>query len=653
MLWLFVGISTERAISILDYIARDYRDVVSNGEVVDTTEWEEITGFAKELKGAGYTFADTLLKLMERKVPYDSLVSYIKSVKTSLGTRLKVSPPIPDLLRGKQLYIKHCSSCHGEDGRSNTPLAQNMDPKPRILYKNEDLSLIGVFQVITYGVEGTPMPSFSNLSEKERWDIAFYVMSLGRKSGDMVFPLSISDMVMLSDAELYEKMKSLGIENPEDHINALRTRPDLYLSQKPKDKLLKYLNLALVLTKGGNFDKAKEVLLDAYFEGFEPLEGILSPQKVKEVELKFNNIREMLDKGDFRAYDEILSLKEEVLKLNGFNPWFAFIGSFGIIFREGLEAILIIAAILAVLYSLGYRREGVYVHIGWISAILIGVILWVVAQVAVKISGASRELVEGISALLASVVLFQVGHWMLANSDAQKWKNYIKSSVKKSLQKTQTFGLFALSFIATFREVFETILFYQALYMQTGERLALVGGFVLGVISLVLIAWSIFFLKKRLPLSQFFAISGGLLLILSFTLVGKGVKAFQEATLLPITHIPWMPSFELLGIYPTVETITAQFLIILGISLVFSIKLYQENTRRKEILNRVFELEREIRDISASIENIRCSIGTCILESQMDKVREALRGMERELVSIEEKLTTFEEVIQGYNSHHV
>lgn len=645
--------SYERVISILDYIARDYKDVVLNGEIVDTTEWEEITGFAKELKDAGYNFADSLLRLMENRVSHDILVSYIKSVKNGLGTKLKVSPPVPDLLKGRELYIKHCSSCHGEDGKSNTPLAQNMDPKPRILYNNKDLNLLGVFQSITYGIEGTPMPAFSNLSEKERWDIAFYVMSLGRKVGEMVFPLSTSDMVMLSDEELYEKMKSLGVENPEDYINTLRTKPELYLSQKPKDKLLKYLNLALVLTKVGNYDKAKEVLLDAYFEGFEPLEGILNPQKVREMEEKFNAIRVLLDKGDSRAYDEILALKEGVLNLNGFNPWFAFIGSLGIIFREGLEAILIIAAILAVLHSLGYKKEGLFVHMGWISAIILGVILWILTQFVVKISGASRELVEGISALLASVVLFHVGHWMLANSDSQRWKNYIKSSVRKSLQGKLSLGLFALSFIATFREVLETILFFQALYMQTDEKLALVGGFVVGVILLIFIAWSIFFLKKRLPLSQFFAISGGLLLVLSFTLVGKGVKALQEAGLLPITHIFWMPTLDILGIYPTVETVMAQFFIIAGILLVFALKLHQENTRRREILNRIFELEREIKEISASIENIKCSIGICILENHMDRVREALRGVERDLVSIEEKLTTFEEIIQGYNSRYV
>lgn len=653
MLWFLVEISTERAISILDYIARDYKDVILNGEIMDTTEWKEITGFAKELKYAGYAFADTLLKLMETRVHYDSLVSYIKSIKTVLGMRLRISPPVPDLLSGKRLYIKHCSSCHGEDGKSNTPLAQKMDPKPRILYNNRDLSLLGVFQAITYGIEGTSMPAFSNLNEKDRWNITFYVLSLGRGEGNKVFPLSISDIVTLSDTELHNKMKSLGIENPEEYINTLRTKPELYLSQKPKDKLLKYLNLALILTKSGNYDKAKEAMLDAYFEGFEPLEGILNPQKVRNIEEKFNIIRDMLDKRDSRAYDEILSLKEEISNLNGFNPWLAFVGSFGIILREGLEAVLIIAAILAVLYSLGYRKESVYVHIGWISAILVGVALWIVAQVAVKMSGASRELVEGISALLASIVLFHVGHWMLANSDAQRWKNYIKSSVKRSLQKTQTLGLFALSFIAAFREVFETILFYQALYLQTGGNLPLFGGFVLGAILLIFIAWSIFFLRKRLPLTQFFAISGGLLLVLSFTLVGNGMKALQEAGTLPITRIPWMPSFELLGIYPTVETITAQFFIVSGILLVFSIKLHQENIRRKEILSRVFELEREIKDISTSIENIRCSIGTCILESQMDRVREALRGIESELVGVEEKLTTFEEVIQGYNSNHV
>jgi len=108
MVWVVVNLSVERVISVLDYIARDYKEVVLNGEVVDTLEWEEIRGFAEELMNAGYTFADTLLNIMESKVSSDSLISYIKSVKYALGSSINISPPIPDILRGKGLYIKHC-----------------------------------------------------------------------------------------------------------------------------------------------------------------------------------------------------------------------------------------------------------------------------------------------------------------------------------------------------------------------------------------------------------------------------------------------------------------------------------------------------------------------------------------------------------------
>jgi high-affinity iron transporter len=643
MMIAIISVSAERAINILDYIARDYRDIVVNGEIVDTAEWEEINAFAQKLKG--YPFADTLISLMSSRVPAESLESYIKTVKARYLGTIKISLPIPDLIRGRELYLRHCSNCHGEDGKSETPLAQKLDPKPRVLYKNRSLSILNVFQSM-YGIEGTAMPSFEHLPEKDRWHISFFVLTLGRDTSSAVLPLTTSQILTLSDEELFEYLKFLGVEEPERYINALRTKPQIYLSQKPKDKLLRYLEMVAFLTKSGKFKEANDMLLEAYFEGFEPMEGFLPSDKVRKIEMRFNEIRKMLEKKDERAYEMIFALRGEILNLNGFNPIVGFLGSFGIIFREGLEAILIVAAILAVLSSLGYNREKIFVNLGWVSAILVGLILWFFAQFLIKISGFAREFVEGISALLASAVLFYVGHWLFSKADAKKWKDYIRSSVVKSLKGSYRFGLFGLSFIAVFREALETVLFYQALLVQTENPIPILLGFLVGLAVLFLIAWSIFYLKKRLPINQFFAFSGTVLLILSFILAGKGVRAFQEAGILPITPVSWIPEISFLGIYPYVETVFTQMLLLLAVFGVFVLSFYGEVKRREEVLNRVSSLEAELKEIYKSLEDVRCSIGACILESHIENIRESLRKLEAEVLAIEEKLASFEKITE-------
>jgi high-affinity iron transporter len=167
-----------------------------------------------------------------------------------------------------------------------------------------------------------------------------------------------------------------------------------------------------------------------------------------------------------------------------------------------------------------------------------------------------------------------------------------------------------------------------------------------GLAVLFLIAWSIFYLKKRLPINQFFAFSGTLLLILSFILAGKGIRAFQEAGILPITPVSWIPEISFLGIYPYVETVFAQMLLLLAVFGVFVLSFYGEVKRREEVLNRVSSLEVELKEIYKSLDDVRCSIGACILESHIENVRESLRKLEMEVFAIEERLASFEKITE-------
>ncbi|MGH8464600.1 MAG: FTR1 family iron permease, partial [Pseudomonas sp.] len=205
-------------------------------------------------------------------------------------------------------------------------------------------------------------------------------------------------------------------------------------------------------------------------------------------------------------------------------------------------------------------------------ALVLGVVTWVVSAYLINISGAGRELTEGIAALLAACVLFYVGFWMHDKTHARQWQRFIRGSVQKALGRGTLWGLAGLSFIAVYREVFETVLFYQALWAQTdaaGQGMAL-AGMGAAAVALAIIAWLILHYSVRLPLRQFFAVTGVFMFILAVILAGNGVAALQEAGKLPISVIPF-PRIEILGIYPNLQSLLAQAgLVALAVLLMWS-----------------------------------------------------------------------------------
>jgi high-affinity iron transporter len=192
-----------------------------------------------------------------------------------------------------------------------------------------------------------------------------------------------------------------------------------------------------------------------------------------------------------------------------------------------------------------------------------------VAQYLVTISGASREIMEGVAAMLAAVVLFYVGFWMHSKTQADHWQEYIQQNIAKSLNTGTLWGISGLAFIAVYREVFETVLFYQSLLTQTAptQQFALVGGFVFAVFVLMLIAWLMIKYSVKLPISRFFSTTTYLLLALSFVLAGKAISALQEAAVIGISPFPINFQIEWLGINSTWQGVAMQFLILLLSSL--------------------------------------------------------------------------------------
>ena len=276
-----------------------------------------------------------------------------------------------------------------------------------------------------------------------------------------------------------------------------------------------------------------------------------------------------------QALQGLLNDAEKALAPSDNDAAAAFVGALTILLREGLEALLVVVAMVAFLKKAERQDVLVYVHAGWIAALAAGGVTWAVATYLVSVSGASRELTEGFSSLFAAVVLLGVGMWMHQKSVAGRWQVYLKEKMSSALTKRAAWFLFSLAFIAVYREVFETVLFYAALWTE-GNGWPLLAGLsagmaVLGVVAAVLLRTS-----ARLPIGKFFAASSLLVAVLAVVLAGKGIAGLQEAGWIHTSPVAF-PRIDILGIRPTWQTLLAQLTVLLLVAIAFMV-----NTRSSE-----------------------------------------------------------------------
>ena len=171
---------------------------------------------------------------------------------------------------------------------------------------------------------------------------------------------------------------------------------------------------------------------------------------------------------------------------------------------------------------------------------------------------------EGGIALFAVVVLLYVGFWLHSKTEIHKWKEFIDVRVKHALNGGNLFGLAAISFFAVFREAFESVLFLSALTIEEGTRskMAIASGAILAIVLVLVLAAVLLRYSTRLPIRSLFRYSSFVMGVLSVILIGKGIHALQETGLLSITRTPFSWRFDLLGFYPTLETVLAQAVIV-------------------------------------------------------------------------------------------
>ncbi len=280
--------------------------------------------------------------------------------------------------------------------------------------------------------------------------------------------------------------------------------------------------------------------------------------------------RAPLEKVEAQAKRATASLERarERLDSAALSPGAVFTSSLVILLREGLEALLVVAAIIAFLTKANRRDALLWVHAGWISAVVLGLATWAVASYAIEISGVQREVTEGVTGLVAAAMLVYVGFWLHNKASMHAWQTFIKDSVGAALASRTLWTMATVSFIAVYREMFETVLFYQALWVQAGEagRGALAGGLLAAVAALVGIGWGIFRYSLRLPLGPFFNAMSALMCVLAVVLAGKGIAALQESGHVAVTSLDFF-ALPALGIFPTAQSLGAQLftLVVVGV----------------------------------------------------------------------------------------
>ena len=473
-----------KALHLLDYIGADYPATVEGGKVIDESEYREQVEFLGVLQGL---IADlpakpekaeleqgvvSLRKAVDDRVDGNQVARQARQMGARLAVAYEVSQaPIitPDPTRGAPLYAQHCSVCHGEQGAGDGPAGVGMTPPPANLRDAERLdrlSLYAIYNTLGLGVEGTDMPSFADqLDDRQRWDLATYIASFSADpaaaKGEQSF--NLADLARQTPGEV------LAAQGPQAAATFRAQRAQPPQVKRGPAQLLDYtastLDKSLAAYRSGDHEQAYDLSVAAYLEGFELVESSLDNVDAnvrKDTEKALMAYRQSLQDGlpvaqaEQRLDAAKAKLKESAELLGGDSlSWsLSFISGLLILLREGLEAILVLAAILAFLRNTGQQSAVRSVNVGWGLALLAGLGTWALAAYVIDVSGSQRELLEGATALFASVMVLWLGVWMHDRRHAAAWQDYIKSSLVGGGGR---FGFAVLAFFSVYRELFEVI----------------------------------------------------------------------------------------------------------------------------------------------------------------------------------------------------
>jgi len=605
-LWLPVPAAAAGAaqtvVHVLDYVGVDYAEAVQDGRIKNADEYQEMLEFAAQVRtqldglpevparAALRAQAAALAERIGAKAPPPEIAAQAAALRWAVISAygLQIAPrAAPDLKAGAALYATHCAACHGAQGRGDGPGAKGLDPAPSSFHDRERMaqrSAYGLYNTITLGVSGTGMQAYGSLSEEDRWALAFVAAAFAvdeatHAKGEALWRAGLgrqafADLGPVATLSAQEARQRLGDDAAAVQAYLL-TAPQDVAAARPAPLGFARASLARSVDayRRGAGGEAAQLAIQAYLEGFELVEASLANVDaglMARSERALMAYRALVQSGapverveqQAAAVQQLLAQAGERLASAQLSPAATFASAFVILLREGAEAILVVAAILAFLRRAGRGDARRWVHAGWIAALALGALTWGLSSFVIEISGANREITEGVTALVAAAMLVYVGYWLHSKAHGAAWQKFIGEQVGAALSQGTVWTLALVSFLAVYREAFETVLFYQALAAQVGERgvAAMAGGIGAAALALLLFGWAILRASVRLPLGLFFAASGIVLLVLAVVFTGQGVAALQEAGRVGADAVPFV-SLPLLGIHPTLQSLGAQALV--------------------------------------------------------------------------------------------
>ncbi len=595
-------------INLMDYIAKDYQMGVSNGEVISEFEYAEMHEFvgtavakADELDASGVLSNEKVIKaeldqlhglIRDTAAATDvaKQADKVKELVLQQGLVALVPDQFPNLEKGKSLFAAQCASCHGTYGAGDGPAGPGLNPAPTN-FRNKDI-MVGVapfqaYNTIRLGIPGTSMRAFKELSDEEIWDVAFYVLSLqhlDNRSAKTEIEIDIVDLASLSDEDLKVKYPSANVAAHRSNPQPVEVKKEITATDKAKSLLKKSLLAYESRDKMGALNAA----LKAYLDGVEPIEAQVQASDnalFGRLEADMMKVRSLIEQdASLEALEiavitatETINEAEALLSSSERGVFDTALLTAGILIREGLEAFFVILAILGVLRKVNIPQATRWIHLGWIAAIVVGMISWFFTDSLMQWSAAERELMEGLIGIFAVGILLYLGYWLHGKTEAGKWKAFVEERILTLVNRNNLIGLSAFSFIVVFREAFESVLFISSLSAggEGDSKIGILIGFIGSALLLFFIAVAMLRWFKKLPIKQVFQFSTIMVLTLAVILMGQGIHALQEGGYIGINSFPINLRIPILGIYPTIESILSQVGIVLLI-----IGLWKLNERK-------------------------------------------------------------------------
>jgi iron permease, FTR1 family len=360
--------------------------------------------------------------------------------------------------------------------------------------------------------------------------------------------------------------------------------------QNIKDKMAKVLQLYESGKVDDAIDESGNIYFDEYEEsGMENIVGAKDTQLKLDTEASFNKISALMRAGaskeqivaaQNKLFDQLTQSLELTKKSSN---WDLFLYAFIIILREGFEALIIVAAVIALLIKSGNSKHLNIVY----SALGVAVVLSIATAYGLNYifgsenAGQTREVMEGAVMLIAVVLLFYVGFWLLSNASSKKWSAYIQGQISNSLSSGDSKMLWWTVFLAVYREGAETVLFYLALLFDAKSPAAIsmvAAGFVAGLAALIIVYIVIKKFSLKIAIKPFFIATSVIIFYMSVVFVGKGVMELVEGKVFVPTVIDGLPTITWIGFYPYVQSLVPQaVMIVLLIVGILILKNKQKN----------------------------------------------------------------------------